>query len=769
MVSLAVFASSFAAGHARAADGLERAILDLTVNGAPRGEVFVYIGKGDVLVPLGRLHEAGLVRLQVPTVRQAGVAHVSLKAASPPLRFTYDEAALTLDIIAPTSVLARSTLDLSSHAPAKLVYDYSPSIFINYAPRLLDGRKFEAFAEVGVSLGAAVVDTSASYTAERGAKRLISKVVFDDRKNLRTATLGDTYVSAGPLGGAVLLGGISLARNYALDPYLVKIPRLSFAASAMAPSTVDVYVNDVLVRRLPIDAGEFQLTNISPITGAGTTRYVLRDAFGREQRLESTYYASAGVLAPGLSEYTYGVGLVRRDFGTKSFSYGEPAVVARHRFGLTNNLTTGFHAEFDRSRTNAGSELTLAGGFGELELHLAGSSTIEASPQRGTAGIFGYAYRRGTVALRTTVRGTSRAYSSLSLDPAYERSLVEHVTSVSHGLGSTSNLAVEIGFALLRDSGASARMAVTLSTRLSRVFGLQVRTSRSRTGADDWQHDVFTVLTMALPLRQSAELTEHTSKTGTEVTARLSRPVSEATDFGYQLNGSLGGTPRTAASVQGQASFGRLGATYTNFGGEKHTIVEASGSLVFLGRDVYFTQPLTQSFAVLHVPGAPGVRGYFNNREMGKTDASGRLFIPNLLPYQSNRLSIAAEDLPVDYELEAEEVTLAPPTRSGAVVTFPARRIRFVRGWIERRLGKDIVMLKNGTLSVVADNETFVSPIGNHGEFEFDGLPEGHWEGRVLSTEGSCSVTLVVTLSDEAVQSLGGVICNGAPTKAARP
>ncbi len=127
--------------------------------------------------------------------------------------------------------------------------------------------------------------------------------MFDDRANLRSATLGDAYVSAGPLGGSLLLGGISLARNYALDPYLVKIPRLAFAGSAMAPSTLDVYVNDVLVRRLPIEAGDFQLTNISPITGAGTTRYVLRDAFGREQRLESSYYASAGVLARGLSEF----------------------------------------------------------------------------------------------------------------------------------------------------------------------------------------------------------------------------------------------------------------------------------------------------------------------------------------------------------------------------------------------------------------------------------------------------------------------------------
>ncbi len=78
-------------------------------------------------------------------------------------------------------------------------------------------------------------------------------------------------------------------------------------------------------------------------------------------------------------------------------------------------------------------------------------------------------------------------------------------------------------------------------------------------------------------------------------------------------------------------------------------------------------------------------------------------------------------------------------------------------------------MLKDGTLSVVTPQGTFVSPIGDHGEFEFDGLPEGQWAGRVTSTEGNCPVVLVVVPSKEAVQNLGAVICNISRPKAARP
>jgi outer membrane usher protein len=291
-------------GAAAMAQELERAVLELVVNGSNSGEVFVLLRDGDVLVPLKSLRDAGLVRLDVTTEEHEGVEHVSLRTASPPLAFEFDDRALTVSVFAPPSVLALATVDLANRPPADVRYESSPSAYFNYAPRLVDGTGFQAFGEVGASLGPALAETSATYSDYGGATRLASRVTFDDRKHLRSAIIGDSFVSAGPLGGALVIGGLSFVRNYELDPYLVKIPRLGYTGRAMSPSTVDVYVNDVLVRRVPVEPGEFELTNVTPVSGAGTTRYVIRDAYGREQRLESTYYASSSVLAEGFSEYS---------------------------------------------------------------------------------------------------------------------------------------------------------------------------------------------------------------------------------------------------------------------------------------------------------------------------------------------------------------------------------------------------------------------------------------------------------------------------------
>ena len=43
-------------------------------------------------------------------------------------------------------------------------------------------------------------------------------------------------------------------------------------------------------------------------------------------------------LAPGLSDYGYHLGLRRLDFGIAGFSYGPPALLARHRVGITEQL-----------------------------------------------------------------------------------------------------------------------------------------------------------------------------------------------------------------------------------------------------------------------------------------------------------------------------------------------------------------------------------------------------------------------------------------------
>jgi outer membrane usher protein len=452
---------------------------------------------------------------------------------------------------------------------------------------------------------------------------------------------------------------------------------------------------------------------------------------------------------------------VRDGFGTKSFSYGQPAFVGRHRFGVSNHVTSGFHGEFARSGGTAGSDVTVSTSLGELEFHTAGSVTTGDMPQRGVAGIVGYGYHGRRSSLRTVLRGTTRHFSTLSLEPEHDRNLVEQVTSTSHVVGSSTSLNTEIAFSLLRDGGPSSRYRAALNRRVTNQLTLQFVGSSSF-DTSLWEHNLFVTMSWSLPAQHNAELTERFGTRVSNVTARVSRSMQETTDVGYQLSGSTGQMRHATANVHGQAPFGRMSATYTNFEGEAHTILEASGSVVFIGGRPYLSRPVTQSFALLEVPGAADVRGYLNNREVGRTGADGRLFVPELLPYQANKLRVEQSDLPLDYTLTEEEIVVAPPNRGGSVVAFPAHRIRLLRGRIVRQVGSGMMPIAYGTLTVPTREGVLSSPLGQAGEFEIEGLQPGQWRGTVSRGRRACEVTLHVPSGGEGpVQQLGVIRCSG--------
>ena len=65
---------------------------------------------------------------------------------------------------------------------------------------------------------------------------------------------GDAIVSDSSLGGSAILAGLSVSRDYSLDPYFVRGPMPRTQGFALTPSTVDVYVNGVLVRQEQVKA-----------------------------------------------------------------------------------------------------------------------------------------------------------------------------------------------------------------------------------------------------------------------------------------------------------------------------------------------------------------------------------------------------------------------------------------------------------------------------------------------------------------------------------
>lgn len=737
-----------------------RAVLELELNGTRYGDVIVLLSNSDVLIPEAALTRAGVQRLRSRPIRYQGVTYYSLRHSEPPLRYTVNERDLVLEVLAPPHALRSASVDLSEPAPPGMWQSEEPSAYLTYAPSLNDFSLFRVFGDAGVTAGPWRVTSSGSYALEEQPVRLMSQLAYSDRKHVREFTLGDSYVNTGPLGGSVLLGGFGVFRNFELDPYLVRIPRLGYRGSVMAPSTVDVYVNNVLVRRASIAPGEFDLSGIAPASGAGNVRYVVRDPLSRQSDVVVDYYASSGVLAPGLSEYSYAAGFERDRFGLKSFDYGRPLLMGRYRVGLTPHLTSGFRAEAGRTRLSGGSQVTFAASHGEIELASAVSIDRRRELQRGSAGLFGYYYQRGTVGLRAVLKGTSARYATASLDPEDDRDLVEQSTSVSISIGRYTTVSSLLGFAIARDAGPHARSSLTVNRQLGNsVFGQIIAARDDRTlGVTDYQ--VFATLSVQLPDNHTATLSGYASSPHSEVTASVNRPMIGRTGVGYQASATLAETPRVTTSVQAQNRYIRADASYFYDGnGRHHTSLDASGTLVWL-RDggLFFSRPVYQSFALVEVPRTPGANAYLNNQLIGQTDGSGKLLIPDLQAYYGNRLRVDAADLANDIEVDEGEVVVAPPSRGGVHLMFETRRLRAVRGRL-LPVGIPLEAVRYGELELRARGQIFTSPVGERGEFELDGVQSGVWPAEVRGESGYCKLYVTIPVDGLPIEHLGALEC----------
>jgi outer membrane usher protein len=242
----------------------------------------------------------------------------------------------------------------------------------------------------------------------------------------------------------------------------------------------------------------------------------------------------------------------------------------------------------------------------------------------------------------------------------------------------------------------------------------------------------------------------------------VQRPLPLGPGYGYRARVATGATDEIDGTAQGQTGFGRYEASAMRISGQTTTSVSAAGGVVALGGNVYATRPVQQSFGVIHVPGAAGVRGYLNNQEVGRTDENGDLLVPELIPYYGNRLAIADEDLPLDFRVGKTEVLLAPPLRGGAVAHFDIERVKIVVGSVGLDVGSGRVVSPSfGQMTVRIGLANTSSPLGRGGEFYFENLRPGRFAAEVDSATGSCRFELEVPAGENAFVDLGRVRCAG--------
>lgn len=742
----------------------QRALLDLVVNQLPHGTVQVVLREGDALVEAAALQRAGL-RFGGRREDRAGIEHVSLASLAPSIAWEVDEEALALRLTAEPALFETQVVDLRLGPPPGIVYSADPSAFLNYAATSSNLETLDIFGEAGVSLGNRLLAASFSQREGRGFLRHSTSLSLDDRERLRRIVIGDVFANTrSPLGGALPLAGVSVLKDLGLDPYLIRSPIPDVQGELLTPSTVEVYVNGLLVRRETLPPGRFELRDIPVATGRGEARVVIRDAFGRERVLSSPYYFAAGLLARGLSEYGYSLGWRRENEGVESFDYGAPAFLGRHRYGVHDRLTLGGTLEAAERLVSGGPSVAFRLPYGELELAAALS---DEAGEEGSAGFAAYSFSGRRFGFGATLRRMSPRFANLGLPAALDRPLLERRLFFGLSAGQRLGWTLELGDQDFRDRPDRELVRLGANLRLTQRATLLLLATRQRQDGPPepgFGDQLALGLSYFLGRNTTGKLYGSAGDGEDRAGVEVQKSLPVGTGLGYRLTADRVADRReVTGEVQYQNSYGRYTLERLDVAGQEVTNLHAAGALVWIGGGAHLTRPVQDSYALIRVPGVPGVRGYLSNQEVGRTNRQGDLLVPNLLAYFGNRLSIADEDVPLEYTVAERERVVAPPIRGGALATFPVSRLRAARGTLVVLTGGPDQARRQvpgaGRLVVTAGGVEIASPVGRAGEFYLENVPAGEHPAVLEWDGGACAFRLAMPAAAVPLVSLGEVAC----------
>lgn len=775
----------------------ETMVLRVRLNTVEKGDLFVErTPGGDFLVKIQDLQAMGLKDPPGKLVIIEGEPFISLRSMHG-ASFDFQEKALALNIsvdphLLPTQTFLREGRRTGpvGDAPAGVSGFFNYALHASGASSVATDFGFAGEAGVRVAdyLLLSDVTTSTGNNGERRLVRLMTSVTRDDRDQLRRVVIGDFFTPSRDFSTGVNLGGVSVSKLYALNPYFIQFPTKSVGGTVALPSELEVYLDGQRIRVEKLQPGEYQLNDILSFGGARNVQLLLRDSFGRVQQLSYSFYFSDQPLRQGLHEYSYNAGAIRRRYGADSNRYGPAALSMFHRYGVSDAVTLGVRAEATRDLFNAGPLATFVLGNAGIASVAAAASRI-AGHQGGSA-LASYNYQTKSWSVGASVRRDWREYASLGDPPTVTNRKLEGNVSASYYLPQRGTVSLSHSFLSTRNEvvtsvATAARPFNVLALDSSHVTALSY-SAPLISGRATFSATVSHIKDKVLSRNEAffgvivffdkdysvaANYRRDHNSNAESVQFTKNQPIGEG--WGFVLSGNRdsqgnGHSTQSRSNIQYNAPLAivraDLGRTQDPSGRASNDYrVSIAGGAAYVQETVALGRPIVDSFGIVKVGELPGVAVLVNGQPIGNTNGQGRLFVPTLTPHIDNEVSIDPGSVPIEYSIATTRKTVAPFFHSGAVVEFPVSKLQAFSGKLKFDHGGVIGPLEFHEVDITVEGRNQPFQTGRGGEFYLENLKAGTYRATAQIDGQACVSEIVISKSDEMLVELGDVMCRPAP------
>jgi outer membrane usher protein FimD/PapC len=612
-------------------------IAEVVVNSVRKGEFTVMaLPDGDFLVAEPDIKAMSVQPPYGRPLEVEGTPHYSLRELKAS-EWRFDEAMLALHVTLPAERLPKKALDLLPGRPPRVLEPSDNSIFFNYRAMSIGDnaggpRTGTLNTEIGGRVGNFLVQSTSGHARGGGIRqdiRYYTSLTHDDRRSLQRWIAGDFTAASGELGAMLNLGGISFSKSYQIDPYLVRQPMAGFVGNILAPSQAEIYLDGVRVRTETLQPGQFELRNLNYYGGRRDVSVVIRDRFGREQRVVYPFYYTDESLREGLHEYSYNVGAQRQNIGISSNDYGKGAFSVFHRYGVSDHLTVGGRGEGEPGRYNLGPTLAMRSDrWGVLT---AGASWGHNSAGNGWASITRYAYEEREFNSQMEFRRYSPHYETVGQVATADRPKSDTSASASYGTASLGRFGV--GWQQLQQYQGQDERSTTLGYTRTLFGSLSVSATVSRVAGLSDSTDVFFSLTYSPKPTYTANFFHDKRAARTSDVLQFGKDTPVGEGFGYRIHAErsetvLGDSRRFSPSFQYNGPHGEYTADLSSVrtpGTDSRQVYQLGigGGIAYVDSTLAFSRPVTDSFGIAKVGELEGVRVYHNAQPIGRTDAKG--------------------------------------------------------------------------------------------------------------------------------------------------
>lgn len=637
----------------------------------------------------------------VPLTSVAGLSYVERP----------DEGAIVMSCT--MACYAPQHVDLSDTARPSQVDASATGGYLNYEVQTQwinrDGVSVSGIAETAVFGRFGLIQSTWIGQTGQSARitRLDTTWTVDRARDGLRARFGDS-IHSGANGAPVRFGGIQVGRYFGLTPSLITYPTPAISGDAQSASTVELYVDGVLRAQSHVAAGPFVIDNAPVVSGAGEATLVITDVLGRQQTITRPFFVGTTMLRPGLSDWSFAAGAERLEFGREDASYGDTFIAGRYRYGVTNTLTVEGAIEATEEQTTAQAGVSVS------STNLGQASVSQAANGAGGYTSAAWYYAGRIVSIGAQFEQRQGDFTALGREnDAFRQGLAGNAGLDMGNLGAVSLTAADVEL----DDEPRARTYTFSYTPDFADGALSFRVAQIEHEERELVAGVSLSFTLADDVSGHASV--DSDDRGVAYRASAQRAV-EPQRLGWRARASLGSVERAEAAVMSRNALGdtMAEAAYANDSGGLR--LRHAGSVGWIENTGFAGRRIDGAFALVDA-GASNVSVARNQIDAGKTGGDGRRLVTNLRPYDSNAISISADDLPLDRAPQSPVRTVVPTEGAGVLIHFNDARERI----IETR-----VAFANGELPprgsvLVRDRDGERFPVGSEGRIVLQGAQDG--------------------------------------------